>query len=380
MPVILYEDLQRLLQSLQEKLAEVRESLDIAGKEARIAALEEEAARPGFWEDPAAAQEVMQELTRHRDAVQGFRQVEKELEELEVLAQLGEEEGDQETLGEVAAALEGLQARVERMELAALLHGDYDGHNAIVALHAGAGGTEAQDWVGMLLRMYTRWAEDNGFQVEVLDLLPGEEAGVKSATILVSGENAYGYLKGEMGVHRLVRISPFDASGRRHTSFAAVEVLPEVKDDELEVEIKPQDLRIDTFRASGAGGQHVNKTDSAVRITHLPTGIVVTCQGERSQHANRARAMKILQARLFERERRARESELDQLRGEQQEIAWGSQIRSYVFQPYKLVKDHRTGVEVGNAEGVMDGNLDPFIFAYLRQNARGQGGFSSGPV
>jgi len=322
----------------------------------------------------------MQELTRHRDAVQGFQQVEKELEELEVLAQLGEEEGDQETLGEVAAALEGLQARVERMELAALLHGDYDGHNAIVALHAGAGGTEAQDWVGMLLRMYTRWAEDNGFQVEVLDLLPGEEAGVKSATILVSGENAYGYLKGEMGVHRLVRISPFDASGRRHTSFAAVEVLPEVKDDELEVEIKPQDLRIDTFRASGAGGQHVNKTDSAVRITHLPTGIVVTCQGERSQHANRARAMKILQARLFERERRARESELDQLRGEQQEIAWGSQIRSYVFQPYKLVKDHRTGVEVGNAEGVMDGNLDPFIFAYLRQNARGQGGFSSGPV
>ena len=209
------------------------------------------------------------------------------------------------------------------------------------------------------------------FQVEVLDLLPGEEAGVKSATILVSGDNAYGYLQGEMGVHRLVRISPFDASGRRHTSFAAVEVMPEVKDDDLEVEINPQDLRIDTFRASGAGGQHVNKTDSAVRITHLPTGIVVSCQGERSQHANRMTAMKILQARLFERERRARESELDQLRGEQQEIAWGSQIRSYVFQPYKLVKDHRTGVEVGNAEGVVDGNLDPFIYAYLRQNAKG---------
>ncbi|HHW55636.1 MAG: peptide chain release factor 2 [bacterium] len=371
MPVILYEELDRQLQDLQEKLTEVRDSLDIAGKEARIAALEEESARPGFWDDPAAAQEVMQELTRHKNQVQTFRQLEKELEELEVLAQLGEEEGDQETLVEVASALEGLQAQVEKMELAALLHEEYDGHNAILTLHAGAGGTEAQDWVEILLRMYTRWAEDNGFQVEVLDLLPGEEAGVKSATILVSGDNAYGYLKGEMGVHRLVRISPFDASGRRHTSFAAVEVMPEVKDDDLEVEINPQDLRIDTFRASGAGGQHVNKTDSAVRITHLPTGIVVSCQGERSQHANRMTAMKILQARLFERERRARESELDQLRGEQQEIAWGSQIRSYVFQPYKLVKDHRTGVEVGNAEGVVDGNLDPFIYAYLRQNAKG---------
>ena len=266
----------------------------------------------------------MQELTRHKNQVQTFRQLEKELEELEVLAQLGEEEGDQETLVEVASALEGLQAQVEKMELAALLHEEYDGHNAILTLHAGAGGTEAQDWVEILLRMYTRWAEDNGFQVEVLDLLPGEEAGVKSATILVSGDNAYGYLKGEMGVHRLVRISPFDASGRRHTSFAAVEVMPEVKDDDLEVEINPQDLRIDTFRASGAGGQHVNKTDSAVRITHLPTGIVVSCQGERSQHANRMTAMKILQARLFERERRARESELDQLRGNSRRLPGGA--------------------------------------------------------
>ena len=312
-----------------------------------------------------AAQEVMQKLTQLRDVVVGYRALEEELEEALILAQLGMEEGDGETLAEAAGLGKELQAQVEKMQLAALFPGEYDGHNGILTLHAGAGGTEAQDWVEMLLRMYTRWAEAKGYEVEILDMLPGEEAGVKWVTLLISGKNAYGHLKGEMGVHRMVRISPFDSSGRRHTSFAAVEVMPEVGEQDMP-EVETQDLRVDTFRASGAGGQHVNKTDSAVRITHLPTGIVVTCQGERSQYSNRLTAMKILLARLWERKQQAREEKLDELRGEQREIAWGNQIRSYVFHPYKLVKDHRTEVEVGNAEGVMDGNLDPFIYAYLR--------------
>ena len=341
---------------------------DIAGKEEKIGLLEKKSAQPGFWDDPAAAQGLMQELTEVRDVVAGYRNVERELEEVLILAQLGMEEGDEGTVAEAAALSRDLRGQVEKMEILALFPGKYDGHNAILTLHAGAGGTEAQDWVEMLLRMYTRWAEAKDYGVEILDMLPGEEAGVKWVTLLIAGKNAYGHLKGEMGVHRMVRISPFDSSGRRHTSFAAVEVMPEVQEQDLP-EIDPQDLRVDTFRASGAGGQHVNKTDSAVRLTHLPTGIVVTCQGERSQHSNRLTAMKILLAKLWEQRQRAREEKLDELRGEQREIAWGSQIRSYVFHPYKLVKDHRTEVEVGNAEGVMDGNLDPFIYAYLRRKA-----------
>jgi peptide chain release factor 2 len=341
----------------------------LAAKEEQIEILEAKSTKPNFWDEPNAAQEVMQELTSLRNSVQAYQDLVRAVADLRILAELGQEEGEQEVLLEAEKELVTLADRVEKMELVALLHGEYDQNNAILTLHAGAGGTEAQDWVEMLVRMYTRWAEKNGYKVEVLDLLAGDEAGVKSATLLISGENAYGYLKGETGVHRLVRISPFDASGRRHTSFAAVEVLPDVEDDTA-VEINPSDLRIDTFRASGAGGQHVNKTDSAVRITHLPTGLVVSCQSERSQHSNRLTAMKILQARLFELEQRARESELAQMRGEQQEIAWGSQIRSYVFQPYKLIKDHRTGVEMGNIDSVMDGNLDPFIYAYLRQKIK----------
>jgi len=257
------------------------------------------------------------------------------------------------------------------MELETLLNGKYDRNNAILTLHPGAGGTESQDWTEMLYRMYTRWAESKGYRVEVLDYLPGDEAGIKSVTISIEGENAYGYLKAEKGVHRLVRISPFDASGRRHTSFSAVEVMPEVN-DETTIEIDPKDLKVDTYRSSGAGGQHVNKTSSAVRITHIPTGIVVQCQNERSQISNRATAMKILRSKLLELQMKEKEKELAQLKGEQQEIGWGSQIRSYVFHPYSLVKDHRTGVEKGNVHAVMDGDLDDFITGYLKMQASQQ--------
>lgn len=282
-----------------------------------------------------------------------------------MLLELFAESEDPEIGAELEEGIQKFGAALNRWEEETLFTGPYDHRNALISLHAGAGGTEAQDWVEMLFRMYARWAQEQGYKVEVLDLLPGEEAGIKSITALISGPRAYGYLKAERGVHRLVRISPFDASGRRHTSFASVDVIPEM--EEAEVEIDPDDLRIDTFRASGHGGQYVNKTDSAVRITHLPTGIVVQCQSERSQLANRLRAMKILHSRLGELKRREQEARLAQLRGEQREIAWGSQIRSYVFEPYTLVKDHRTGLEVGNVQAVMDGAITPFIMAYLRQ-------------
>jgi peptide chain release factor 2 len=326
-------------------------------------------ARPGFWDDPSRAQEVTQALTGLRERIAAFGELSGALEDLEVLIDLGEEEDDESLAGEARSALAGLRKRVADMELQVMLSGPYDGNNAIVSLHAGAGGTEAQDWVEMLLRMYTRWAENRRFKVNIMDLLPGDEAGVKSVTFGVAGRNAYGYLKSEKGVHRLVRISPFDAAGRRHTSFASVDVLPEVQDD-IDVEINPEDLKIDTYRSGGAGGQHVNKTDSAVRITHLPTGIVVQCQNERSQISNRNTAMKLLKAKLIDLEMQKREAELAEMRGEHQEIAWGSQIRSYVFHPYSLVKDHRTGVEVGNVEAVMDGEIDEFITAYLREQAK----------
>lgn len=324
---------------------------------------------PDFWGDPKRAQEIIQKLAGLKERLAAFQALAKTHEDLQVLLELGEEEEDEETAREVAEGLRKLSRQVEEMELEVLLSGPYDRGNAIVSLHAGAGGTEAQDWVQMLFRMYSRWAEEKGYRVTILDMLPGEEAGIKSVTFLVAGPNAYGYLRAEKGVHRLVRISPFDAAGRRHTSFASVDVLPEV-DDNVQVEIRPEDLRIDTFRASGAGGQHVNKTESAVRITHLPTGIVVQCQSERSQIANRNAAMKLLRAKLLDLEMKKREAELAQLRGEQTEIAWGNQIRSYVFHPYTLVKDHRTGVEVGNVQAVMDGEIDEFIAAFLREKAR----------
>lgn len=279
------------------------------------------------------------------------------------------EELDESLKREIVQGLIKLEKELERAGLEVLLSGPHDQSNAIVTLHAGAGGTDAQDWVEMLLRMYSRWAEEHNFRAEITDLQPGEEAGIKSATVIISGENAYGYLQTERGVHRLVRVSPFDSSGRRHTSFAAVEVVPEVS-EEVEVSIEPSDLRIDTYRSGGAGGQHVNKTDSAVRITHLPTGIVAQCQNERSQQMNKILALKILQARLYQLEQQRKEEALAEMRGDQSEIAWGSQIRSYTFNPFSLVKDHRTNLEAGNIQGVMDGDLDPFIIACLQQRAR----------
>jgi len=311
----------------------------------------------------------MQEINFLRRRVGDFDTVNSLYEDISLLWQLGIEEEDESLEKEVSEGIARLHAKLAGLELELLLNGPYDRANAVISLHAGAGGTEAQDWVQMLLRMYTRWADEKGYEVETLDLLPGDEAGVKSVTLLIKGENIFGYLSSEKGVHRLVRISPFDASGRRHTSFASVDVLPEFEDDS-QVEIDPVDLKIDTYRSGGAGGQHVNKTDSAVRITHLPTGIVVQCQNERSQHANRLKAMKFLQAKLLDLQLKQKEADLTAIRGEQQDIAWGSQIRSYVFHPYSLVKDHRTGVEIGNVDAVMNGSIDPFISAYLHLQAK----------
>jgi peptide chain release factor 2 len=296
----------------------------------------------------------------------------RELEDLSVLLQLLREEEDQQALDEMESSLRRLEGQIASLELTTVLAGEYDRGNAILAINPGAGGTESQDWAQMLLRMYLRWAEDKGYRAEVIDLLPADEAGIKSATVTVTGDYAYGRLKAEIGVHRLVRISPFDASHRRHTSFASVFVYPEI-DEEIEVAIDDKDLRIDTFRSSGAGGQHVNVTDSAVRMTHLPTGIVVSCQNERSQHKNRAMAMKVLRARLYDHYRREQDKEMAKLEGEKKDIAWGSQIRSYVLAPYQLVKDHRTGLETGNVEKVLNGEIEPFIDAFLLKGQKAPG-------
>lgn len=322
--------------------------------------------RQDFWDNVDKAQKVAQELNALKSSVEMFAKLESRLEDTGLLLTMALEEDDQNMGQEIASEVESLQVDLHNLELATLLKGEYDKSNAIITLHAGAGGTEAQDWVQMLLRMYGRYAERAGFKLELLDYLAGDEAGVKSATLQINGYNAYGYLKSEKGVHRLVRISPFDANARRHTSFAAVDVMPEVEDN-IEVVINSSDLRIDTYRASGAGGQHINKTDSAVRITHIPTGVVVQCQSERSQIQNRERCMRLLRARLFELELEKQAKIRDGIAGEYQAIEWGSQIRSYVFHPYNLVKDHRTGAETGNSQAVMDGDLDIFIQAYLRR-------------
>lgn len=322
---------------------------------------------PTFWDNPDEAQKIAQEVTRLKDSIAQYQDMVSRHSDMAILWQLGMEEQDESVYPEIAQALTSLERDMERLELTLMLSGEYDANNAILTLHAGAGGTEAQDWAQMLLRMYVRWAEKNNYKVETMDFLAGDEAGVKSVTIMVAGPNAYGYLKAEKGVHRLVRISPFDASGRRHTSFAAVDVMPEI-DDSVEIDINPADLRVDTFRASGAGGQHINKTDSAVRMTHLPTGIVVQCQSERSQIQNREQCLRLLRARLFELERQKQEEKKAELGGEYQAIEWGSQIRSYVFHPYNLVKDHRTAAETGNVQAVMAGEIDLFIEAYLKSN------------
>ena len=342
-------------------------TFDVAQREQRIAELDAQAAAPNFWNDGEQAQRVLKERADLAAPIAAWRKQEQELEDAKVFAELAAD-GDAEAVAESTKKLDEVQGELERLELQRKLGGEHDAGNAILTLHPGAGGTEAQDWAEMLLRMYLRWAERHGFKTALVDLQPGEGAGIKNATITVEGPYAYGYLHAEAGIHRLVRISPFDANARRHTSFASVFVYPEIT-EEVEVEINEADLRIDTYRSSGAGGQHVNKTDSAVRLTHLPTGIVVACQNERSQHKNKSMAMKILRARLYELEKEKQREKMAELNKTKKEIAWGSQIRSYVLHPYRLVKDHRTGIEMGNADAVLDGDLDRFIEAYLQGQA-----------
>ncbi len=342
---------------------------DVANREKDIAALESKMAEPDFWNDQKSAREVIDELGRHKAVTKGFNTIQSGCEDCRTLLDLAEAEPDEvhraATLAEVERDAAAIEELFGKLEMASLLNGRLDQCNAYLSLHAGAGGTESCDWVDMLFRMYKRYCEDHGFEVSLLDMLPGEEAGLKSVTFLVSGEMAYGYLSTERGVHRLVRISPFDSNKRRHTSFASLDVAADLG-EEIEVEIKDADLRVDTYRASGAGGQHVNKTDSAVRITHLPTGVMAACQSERSQHSNRTKAMRMLKARLYERMEDEKRQEMEKFYGEKGEIAWGHQIRSYVLQPYTMAKDHRTGVEIGNVARVLDGHLDPYIHAYLK--------------
>ncbi|WP_145139509.1 MULTISPECIES: peptide chain release factor 2 [Paenibacillus] len=357
------------LREIATKLTNLRGSLDLDLKQEMIANFEEKMSAPDFWDDNEKAQSLIAEMNAVKSSVDEYEKLQQEYDDASMMAELADEEGDESLAAEIAEAVESLTKKLDDFELKLLLSQPYDKMNAILELHPGAGGTESQDWGQMLLRMYTRWAEKHGFKVETLDYLPGDEAGIKSVTLLIKGFNAYGYLKAEKGVHRLVRISPFDSSGRRHTSFVSCDVVPEITED-VDVEIRTEDLKIDTYRASGAGGQHINTTDSAVRITHIPTGVVVTCQNERSQIKNRERAMTMLRSKLYERKLEEQQKQLDEIRGEQSDIAWGSQIRSYVFHPYSMVKDHRTSVETGNVGAVMDGDLDPFIDGYLRSQIK----------
>lgn len=338
---------------------------DIGRMEERVEEIERAMHTLGFWDNLQEAQRLTREKSRLEKEIKRWRETERALEDVEVLLELSKEEGEGALHEEIKEGIRVLQDKLDRLEVETFLSGEMDFNNAIVSIHPGAGGTESQDWAEMLMRLYTRWAERHGYKVEILDYQPGEEAGIKDVTFNVIGDYAYGYLKAESGVHRLVRISPFDANKRRHTSFTSVFVYPEIEDD-ITVEINEDDLRIDTYRASGAGGQHVNKTSSAVRITHIPTGIVVQCQNERSQHKNKATAMKILRARLYEMKRLEQEKKMEGLASEKKDIAWGSQIRSYVLQPYQMVKDHRTNVETGNVTAVLDGYIDTFIKAYLQ--------------
>ncbi|MGB7576212.1 MAG: peptide chain release factor 2 [Thermodesulfobacteriota bacterium] len=347
-----------------DRLESLRGSLDVERKRKRLEEIEKMMAKPDFWEGGEAAQRILKERTSLLESLSPWEGEKKVLEEMEILLQLVEEQEDDKEVQELVERLQRSEEAIEQIELGRMLGGEHGPSNAIVSINAGAGGTEAQDWVEMLLRMYLRWAEKRKFETRIIDILTGEEAGLKNVTFMVNGRYAYGYLKAESGIHRLVRISPFDAGARRHTSFASVFVIPEVSDD-IVVQFDEKDLRVDTFRSSGAGGQHVNKTDSAVRITHLPTGIVVQCQNERSQHKNKATALKILRARLYEREMKEKEEKLQELHNSKKDIAWGSQIRSYVMHPYKMVKDHRTNKVIHQVDRVMDGDIDELMKAYL---------------
>jgi peptide chain release factor 2 len=337
---------------------------DVDTKKDQLAELEKQISVPGFWDDTSKAKKIQKERGRIQEPIESWEFCFSTWEDASLMLGMALDEADTEAEKEVAETLEKLETRVGIFEMECMFSEEHDENNALITIHAGAGGTEAQDWVDMLLRMYLRWAEEKEFKTDILDYIPGDEAGVKGVTVMVKGHYAYGYLRSEMGIHRLVRISPFDTGGRRHTSFASVFIFPEL-DDNIDIDINEKDIRIDTYRASGAGGQHVNKTSSAVRITHLPTGIAVQCQNERSQHRNKDMAFKMLRARLYEREKEIQAKEQEELGGEKKEIGWGSQIRSYVLQPYRMVKDHRTNCEVGNVDGVLDGNLEPFINAYL---------------
>lgn len=338
---------------------------DINNKEQKLKELENKTLEPNFWNDAKNSTQVLSEIKKIKGKCIKYRNIETELKNIEELTELVNLEPNEEIAKDILKSTKKIATEMERLEIDTLLSGKYDNNNAIITIHPGAGGTESQDWAEMLYRMYVRWANKNNYEIKELDFLEGEEAGIKSVTFEVNGENAYGYLKGEMGVHRLVRISPFDSGGRRHTSFASLEVLPEITDD-IEIDINQDDLRIDTYRASGAGGQHINKTSSAVRITHIPTNIVVACQSERSQIQNRETAMRMLKSKLLDLKEKEQKDKIEDLKGEQRDIAWGSQIRSYVFCPYTMVKDHRTNYEVGNVESVMDGNIDGFIESYLK--------------
>jgi peptide chain release factor 2 len=366
--MIEFEEYKSKLNAIKPDIENLGEALKLDEARAEIEKLEVESAADGFWNDIENSQKVLQKIKHLKNKCEKYDKFISRWEDMMTMCQMALEENDDSLLPELEGEYSSFEKDLESARLETLLSGEYDGCNAILSFHAGAGGTEAQDWVQMLFRMYTRWAERHGYRYKVLDYLDGEEAGLKSATISIEGENAYGYMKSESGIHRLVRVSPFDASGRRHTSFAAVEVMPEISDD-IEVDIRPEDLKVDTYRSSGAGGQHVNKTESAIRITHIPTGVVVSCQVERSQHQNREVAMRMLRSKLVEIKEREHLEKIDDIKGEQMKIEWGSQIRSYVFMPYTLAKDHRTGFENGNINAVMDGDLDGFINAYLAMQA-----------
>ena len=362
------DEIKYRLTPYEKELDEIKDALDLQNKEERIIELERTMEAPDFWDDMDKAQKYMKELKNLKDSIETYNNLKSLYDDILVLIEMGEESEDAEIAEEAKSSMDEFASKVDEVKIKTLLSGEYDKYNAILKLNAGAGGTESCDWTSMLYRMYTRWAESKGFTTQVLDFLEGEEAGIKSISVQSNGENAYGYLKSERGVHRLVRISPFNAAGKRQTSFASCDVMPDIEED-LDVEINDDDIRIDTYRSSGAGGQHINKTSSAIRITHLPTGIVVQCQNERSQLQNKDKAMKMLKAKLYLLKQQEEQEKKSGIRGEIKEIGWGSQIRSYVMQPYTMVKDHRTNEETGNVSSVLDGNIDQFINAYLKQNS-----------
>ncbi len=363
-----FEELKLDLLGYEDKLLNLKEALGLDAMRREISELEEKTAAGDFWDDLSNSQKVLQRISMLKNRVATYESLKADFDDTLMMIELSDEEGDLGLLADCRKSVDDFVAELEKQTLGTMLTGEYDSKNAILTFHAGAGGTESQDWVQMLVRMYMHWSENRGFKCSMIDFLDGDEAGLKSAVLLIEGENAYGYLRSESGVHRLVRVSPFDASGRRHTSFASLEVMPEI-DDTIDVEINPDDLKIDAYRASGAGGQKVNKTSSAIRITHIPTGIVTSCQVERSQHQNREVALRMLKSKLLEIKEREHLDKIEDIKGVQKEIAWGSQIRSYVFMPYTLVKDHRTGFEVGNINAVMDGDIDGFINAYLKMES-----------